>query len=88
MRGLLQLGKYVPFPTVLILSSVMLLITEILSTTGQLLGYGREVRGSFQLGKYGPIPMVFILSSVMLLITEILLTTGQWRKVRYSFQLG
>ena len=54
MRGSFQLGKYEPIPMVFILSSVMLLITEILLTTGQ----WREVRYSLQLGKYGPIPMV------------------------------
>ena len=77
---------------VLTLSSVMLLITEILSTRGQLPIHGREVRGSLQLGKYGPIPMVLTLCSVMLLITESLFTRGQLpihgREVRDSLQLG
>ena len=76
---------------VLTLISVMLLITEILSTIVQLLGIGREARDSFQLGKYGPIPMVLTLSSVMLLIREILLRRGQLpihgREVRGSFNL-
>ena len=71
-RYSLQLGKYGPISMVLTLISVMLLITEILSTIVQLLGNGREARDSFQLCKYGPIQMVLTLSSVMLLITEIL----------------
>ena len=92
MRGSLQLGKYVPIPMVLILSSVMLLITEILLTRGQLPIHGREARDSLQLGKYGPIPLVLMLNSVMLLITEILSTRGQLtihgREARDLLQLG
>ena len=61
----------------LILSSVLLLIMEILLTTGQRLGHWREARYSLQLGKYGPIPMVLTLSSVILLIRENVSTRGQ-----------
>ena len=86
------LFQYGPIPLLLMLNSVMLQITEILLTRGQLLGHGREARDLFQLGKYGPIPMVLILSSVMLLITEILSTRGQQPihviEVRGLLQLG
>ena len=90
-RYSLQLGKYEPIPLVLILSSVMLLITESLFTRGQLPIHGREVRDSLQLDKYGPIPMVPTLCSMTLLITDILATLGQLlghgreREIHYSW---
>ena len=53
-RDSLQLGKYRPIPMVLILSSVMLLITEILSPIGQLSGHGREQEIHYSWVSMGP----------------------------------